>query len=219
MIKEDLDKVFISVIKPEFIFFKIEGKMFGINPVAFEEKLLGVAPEALDSVDVTGALGEVFLMIDRKVFSEALEVAVAGKFIGVEDGTLHGIGLDFAHKGFLGAVGHDHRTNPAVALQEPEYRHFTSRTASAPPLAATTKIRLIDFDLAEQFTAFSFGQIGKHLSESTECRIGRWIGYSDTLGCMIGTGLEHKRTQQRPLPLLLCIAPLSAASRALPLAA
>ena len=187
--------------------------------MAFEEKLLCEAPESFDSVDMAGALGKVFLMIDREVLSEALKVAVTGKLIGVEDSALDGIGLDFAHKRFLGAVGHDDRTDSAVAFQQPEYRHFTSCTASAFSFAATTKIGLIDLDLAEQLAAFRFGQIGKHLPESAERRIGRWIGYSDALGCMIGTGLEHKRTQQCPLLLLLLITPFTAASRALPLAA
>ena len=219
VIKKDLSEVLISVIKSEFIFFKIEREVFGINTVALEEKLFCEAPKALDAVDMAGAVGEVFLVIDREVLSEALKITVAGEFVGVKDGTLDGVGLDFAHEGFFGAVGHDHRADPAVAFQQPEHRHFTCRTASTPSLAMAAKVGLIDFDLAKQLATLRLGQIRENLAVSPERCIGRRIGHSDVFGRMVCTGLEHKRPQQRPLPLLLRIAPLPPTSRTLPLAA
>ena len=104
------------MIISELVFFQVQREVFGVYPMAFGEHLLGEAPEALDAVDVGATVGEHLPMVDRKVFSKAVQVVVAHKVICVEDRSLDGMLPDLAHQGLLRTVGDGEGANPPFSL-------------------------------------------------------------------------------------------------------
>ena len=54
----------------------------------------------------------------------------------------------------------------ALSLQEPEHRHFVSRTASALAFAVTAEVALVDLDLArQQLVRLSRQGVENHLTQ------------------------------------------------------
>jgi hypothetical protein len=65
------------MIPTPFRFFEMKEEEFGTNATQLDEAKLGIAPKALDSIDVVLAAGElVFMMVNAPVLVTAQEQAV-----------------------------------------------------------------------------------------------------------------------------------------------
>ena len=114
---------------------------------------LGQPPEALDAVDVNGALGELVAgMIDAEVaVAEVDQAIVAALAVGVDDGARIHPAADDALQGWLRAVGNDLGIDLALALDDAEDDALAVGAASAPPLDPTgAEEAFIDLDDPEQ---------------------------------------------------------------------
>src|SRR5258707_5836700 len=89
----------------------------------------------------------------------ALERLISAKGIGVIHRALARTGLDMAHQ-LLGRHAFDDLgVDPSVALQEPENNGFPACTPAPNALMSTTKVGLVQFDLAFEPTALQLRQV------------------------------------------------------------
>ena len=123
------------------------------TPLNFASRTLASPPEALDAVDVDGAICELVLgMIDAEVaVTEIDQAVVATPAIGVDDGTGVHPAADDALQGRPRAVRHDLGVDLALAFEDAEDDGLAVGAAPAFALdPACPEEAFIDFDDTEQ---------------------------------------------------------------------
>lgn len=112
-----------------------------------DESFLGVAPEALEAVDINLAPGESLAVIDLEVpVTAAHQGIIASEFIRVNDrSALHGFDREI-HQGFSRHILDDFDLHPSVPLQEAKDGDFAPCTPTPSALASSPEIGLIQFD-------------------------------------------------------------------------
>lgn len=108
----------MAVIIAELILREIKGEVLPVHAMADAVQPLSIAPEALDAIDGGRTFHEYLLMIDRFMFTELLQVVVAGELIRVKDTSLDRSGRDSGHQRLFLAVGSCDGINSACSLQD-----------------------------------------------------------------------------------------------------
>ena len=78
----------MTVIEPEFSLFEVQVKRMARHPIELDQPALGIAPKALDAVDMHRAASKlVFAMIDTQVFVKAHvdQAVIAAPTVGAND--------------------------------------------------------------------------------------------------------------------------------------
>lgn len=129
--------------------------------------MFGIAPKTLNTIDVVFGLivYKSFGVIHHQMFTVSLQRLISTKRIGVIDRSLAGMRLDMSHERFCRDRLINLGINPSIPLQQAEYDAFSSRTTTALPLADSTKVRLVQFDLAGQLSALQLGNMEQRLAQ------------------------------------------------------
>ena len=116
-----------------------------------DEPLLGVAPKALQAVDINLTHGELLLMVKLQMpVSTPHQGVIAFKFVGINNGppsnrfdgqAQQRLGLDVLYNLHL---------NHTISLQNAEYWHFIESTPSSLPFPSSPKVGLIHLHLAAE---------------------------------------------------------------------
>ena len=142
------------MIKAPLALFQVQVKSRRWHAIELLQAPPGIAPEALDAVDVTVVISKlVRAMIDSQVFSIAdiNKSVVAAPAVTVNDGVCQDATANNGLQGSLFAVRHDLRVDLALSLEEAEDDGLAPGTATA--LAAhamRAEVRFIHFN----FTVF-----------------------------------------------------------------
>src|SRR5471030_563832 len=137
----------MPVIPAPFGFFEMEEEELGSDATQLDEAKLGVAPEALDAVDVVLATGElVFMVMNAPVFVTAQKQAVITEpSVGIDRGFGKHLSLDDRLQLCPGAVFHHAREDPSAAFEKPNDGRLAARSASPPtPHPPGAKIGFVD---------------------------------------------------------------------------
>ena len=141
----------MPVIPAPFGFFEMEEEELWSDAAQFDEAKLGVAPKALNAVDVIFATGElVFMMMNAAVFVTAKEQAVITEpSVGIDRGFGKNLSLDDRLQLCPGAVFHHAGEDLPAAFEQPDHRRLATRPASPPaPHAPGAKVGFVDLDFA-----------------------------------------------------------------------
>lgn len=113
----------------------------------FDEPFFGIAPEALETVDINPAPSKSLAVIDLEVpVTAAHQGIIATEFIGVNNrSSLHGLDRKI-HQGLGRHVLDDFDLHPSLPLQEAKDRDFASCAPTPSALASSPEIGLIQFD-------------------------------------------------------------------------
>ena len=183
-------QVIVPVVEPPLALFEVQAESRRRHTVELLETTLGIAPEALDAVDVALLIGKlVRAMMDSEVLgvTDINQAIVAAPAVRVDDG----VGRDATannglQRGFF-AVRHDLRVDLAVALQEAEDDSLMACTATA--LAAhamRAEVRLVNFHLAAPERRLAFTLFGDTLTEFAKDRDNRTMRDARQLCCISG---------------------------------
>lgn len=149
----------------------------------FVQFSLGIAPEALQAVDVHTASGEALAMIDLQVaVSTEGQCIVSAELVGIDERSA----LDHAHglveQRLAGDIGDDCNRHLALSLQNAEDGYFAGCAPSASPLAPTSEIGLVELDLRVQYLGLLLGEDG--LPDQRKDPQGRRVTYP-RVGCRL----------------------------------
>src|SRR2546428_201402 len=122
------------MIPAPFRFLEMEKEELRTNATQLDETKLGVAPKALDPVDVILAAGElVFVVVNAPMFVTAQEQAiVAEPAVGIDGRLGKHLSLDNRLQFCPGAVFHHAGKDLAAAFEQPDHRRLASGSASTP---------------------------------------------------------------------------------------
>ena len=121
------------MIPAPFGFLEVEKEELLANAAQLDEAKLGVAPEALDPVDVIFSAGEFILMVmNAMVFVTAQHEAVVSlPAIGIDGGLGQHPALDDRLQLCLGSVLHHAGEDLAAAFEKPNDGRLAAGSASA----------------------------------------------------------------------------------------
>lgn len=140
------------MVVTELHLVQVQGESVRAHPVVFEELSLGIAPEALEAVDVHSPAAEPSGVIDSQVAIAVEGERIVGvEFVGVHEGApldqLHG----FVHERVSGDIWNHRNQDLALPLQDAEHRNLPRGSATTPTLPSPAKVGLIGFHfLSEQ---------------------------------------------------------------------
>ena len=124
-------------------------------PLIFYQPVLGVAPEALDAVDVVARvapLDELVLPVAHPVMvlvAPVDQAVVGGEAVGVHGRVLGHLSLDCLHQRPAGDVRDDLRVDLSAAFEQAEDDHLAPRPAAPDaPHAPRAEVALVGLDLA-----------------------------------------------------------------------
>ena len=144
-------QVIASLIEPILALFQVQVELLRGDAVELMQPRLGVAPEALDAVDVMCAAHElVSAMVDPEVFRAADidQAVVAPPPVLVDDGFEGDAPADNGLQSSLFSVGHDLRIDLALTLEQAEDTGLAGGPAAALAAHASgAEVGLINFDL------------------------------------------------------------------------
>jgi len=139
------------MIETPFTFFEVKKEEFLADSAQFSKAKLRIAPKALNAIDVVLAPGKlVFVMVDASVFVAAKkQTVVAEPAIGVNRCLGKHLAFDNRLQLCSGAVFDHAGEDLAAALQKPDHRVFSRRSATSfSPHPPRTKVGFINIDLA-----------------------------------------------------------------------
>lgn len=189
------------MVEAEFSFLEVEVKRSLRHAIEFGEPALGVAPEALDTVDMPLPASEfICAVIDSEMLVETNihQAIVPSPPIGVDDRMRIDMTADNRLQGGLGAVGYDLGVDLAVALEKTEYDGLAVGAATAfAPDTASTEVGLIHLDstLERRFLLTGLGDPLPYLEKN---RIHRAQGNIRQCGGIGGRKIHGKKSDQLP---------------------
>ncbi len=139
------------MIPTPFRFFKMKKEEFLANTTQFKEAKLGVAPKALDPVDMVFAAGElVFVVMNAPVFVATQEQAVVAEpAVGIDGGFGKHLSFDDRLQLCPGAVFHHPSEDFAATFEQSNDGRFTTGSAAAATShPARTKIGFVDLNFS-----------------------------------------------------------------------
>lgn len=142
----------MPTIEAPLALFQVQMEGHDGHAVELLEPPLGIAPEALDAVDVTLVVSELVVAVaDSEVLrvADIDEAVVTSPAVAMDDGvSRHPAAGNSLQSGLL-AVRHDLGVDASLALEESEDDSLTPRASAAPAAhAARSEVGLIHFDLA-----------------------------------------------------------------------
>ena len=141
----------MTVVEAKFGFFQMEQELVAADAIELLHPAFSEGPEALDTVDVVGASGELTVgVIDPKMFRvpDIDEAAVTAPRVRVDDGVQCDAAPYNGLQSAFAAIGDDLRVDAPVAFEDPEHDGFPAGPATAfawdssPP-----EVGLVDLDL------------------------------------------------------------------------
>lgn len=109
----------------------------GHTPIRIQP-VLGIAPEALDAMDMVAPHGLAFLLADHHMLTPQFQSGVSLPLVGVVQRALAGMGLDVAHHLRPAMGGDRHRLDLTVTFDDAKHDYFTGRTPA--PFAVQARI-------------------------------------------------------------------------------
>ena len=117
----------------------------------FDQSLLGKTPKSFEAVNIHLARREALPMIDTKMtIATEHKGIIAPELIGINDRAATDRFDRHAEQGLSCNVFDDFDLDRPVSLQNAENRHFSGCPTAALPLATTTKIALVQFNLTPE---------------------------------------------------------------------
>ena len=189
------------MVEAEFGFFEVEVKRLLGHAVEFGEPAFGVAPEALDTVDMPLPTSEfICAVIDSKMFVETdvHQAVIPSPPIGVDDRMRIDMTANNRLQGGLGTVGHDLGVDLAVALKKAEYDGLAVGAATALTTdAASTEVGFVHLDGTIE-RRFLFTKLGDPLPYLEKNSINRTQGNIRQCRGIGGRKIHSKKTDQLP---------------------
>jgi hypothetical protein len=143
----------VAMVEAELALFEVEEEGVRVGAAESRQAALGVAPEALDAIDVIAghaSAGELVAgMIDTQMLlvSKIDKPVVAAPAVGADDAVQGDFATNRRGKHGFRAVGHDLGVDLAVPLEDAEDRRLASRAPPGLALdAAWPEVTLIDLD-------------------------------------------------------------------------
>ena len=192
----------MSVIIPELLLLEVEGEASWGDAMVFDQSLLGVAPESLQSVDVYTPLGKLFSVIDSQMPVAAEHKGVVDlKAVGVDDTASPHLFDGQIHDRLSSDIGHDLYPDAAISLQDTEDGDFFARPS--PPhafLASRAEVGFVEFHFAPQkdISILGVGQDG--YPDRVDRLIGRVVGQPRLLSDLTSRYLQLEQFDN-PEPL------------------
>ncbi len=151
-------------------FFEVEEEELRADSPELDETEFGVTPKAFDAVDMILSTRKlIVVMVDAAVFVASQHQAVVPEpAVGIDRGCGKHLSFDDRLQLCTGTVFHHFGKDPTAALEQPDHRRLSRRSASAPPPHAPgAKIRLINLHLAGKRPGFLDGQFQCPRSQQT----------------------------------------------------
>ena len=120
-------------------FAQVEMEVFAGHAAVWIQPVLGVAPEALDAVDVIAADRPSLLLADDHMVASQLQRGVGLPLVGVVQRAFAGVRIDLLHDRLAVIAGDGHGLDLAVALDDPEHDDLAQGTPAARAVACATK--------------------------------------------------------------------------------
>ena len=158
--REDIS---IPVIIPKLELLEIQRELRMGYAMMFHKALLGIAPEALQPVDVNPTPGEVCAVIDPQVsIATEHQGVIDPEAVGVYDAAPTDLFDREAEHRLCLDVGDHLDGDPSLPLQDTENRDFSCCTATSFALPSPSKVSLVEFDFAseEHISIRGMGQDG-----------------------------------------------------------
>lgn len=172
VLRDQRKEVRLAMIVSELQFFEVKRKPLRGDPMVFHDALLGVAPEALQPVDIHPATREVFPVVHTKVSVAAKhERVVALIFVRVDDASPANFLDRESQDIFCPGAGEHFHEDSSLPLQNAENRDFAGGTPSPFPFSLPSKIRFVHFD----FAAKGYVAIGGMSQNGGTDRVDRFI--------------------------------------------
>lgn len=146
--------------------FEVHREMVARHTAVVVEHMFGVAPEALNAVDVIApSTHKGSLMVNDVMLAVASERLVTAEGIGVVDRALAGMGLDMAHQLLGGEMGDDPGIHASFPFQQAKNDTFTRSAAAAFAFSPPAEVGLVEFNLALEFAALELGDVEQRFAQ------------------------------------------------------
>ena len=166
--------------------------------VELHQPALGVAPKALNAVDMNAAPGEfVVAVVDPQVLVKPHidQAVVAAPAVGVNHAGDVGLAPDDGLKNGFGGIGHDLGVHIVAALEQAKDHRFVARpTAPKTAHPARPEVRLIGFELALQ-RRHLLAVLGKAAAHTQINGVDRAHRDTAELGAIAGRQVHRKVAQ------------------------
>src|SRR5438094_3765895 len=149
-------------------FFEMKEEELMSDSTKLNETKFGIAPKALDAVDVIFPTGEfVVVMVNAPVLVATQHQAIIPEpAIGIDRGFGKHLSLDDRLQFCPGTVFHHAGKDFAAALEQPDHRRFPGSAASSPASHASgSEVRFIDLHLASERLRFLDRQLQRPCSQ------------------------------------------------------
>ena len=197
--REDIS---IPVIISKLQLLEVERELLMGYAMMFHKTLLGIAPEALQPVDVHPATGEVRAVIDPQVPIAAEHQGVIDpEAVGVYDTAAAHL-LDGQPQDGLGAHVWDRLdTDPSLPLQDTENRNFSGGAPTSLAFASASEVSFIEFDFASQEHISIAGMCQDRRPNGIDSLQGGVVGQAHLLGALAGREFQFEEFDD-PQPLV-----------------
>lgn len=167
----------------------------------FDQSLLGETPKSFEAINIHFARREALPVIDAKMtIATEHKGIIAPELVGVHNRSATDRFDSHAKQGLSRNVWNDFDLDRPISLQNAENRHFSGCPTAALPLAPTTKIAFVQFDLtSEEQVGILTG--GDRDSDDRDCLQDRRITQAHLLCNLPGRDFEFKELND-PQPLL-----------------
>lgn len=165
------------------------------------ELVFGIAPEALDAVDVVvSPVSQGLAVVDPVVFAKLFEGIVAFKGVGVEDAAFPGFAPDDLHE-VRRREGRDHPgVHLAAALQKTQNDAFPGGAPAFLAFAPAAKVGIVNFYLSREPFAFQFTLVVEALPDLLVDRGDGVVGKRQLPGKLESRALVNKTQDHPQLP-------------------
>jgi hypothetical protein len=190
------------MIIPELHFFQVKREPFLGDAMELDEPLFGVAPEALNAVDVDLAVAKMFTVvkIDMPVATEHKGI-IAFEFVRVNNAPAPNHLDGQVKQGFGFDVLNSLHMDTAVSLEDAEYWNLIKGPASTFPLALASKVGLVQFDCPVH-PLRGFNAMPNCLPNDLDGFESRGITQTDLLSDLASRDLQFKELDD-PQPFLM----------------
>lgn len=193
------------MVEAELALFEVEQEGVRVHPAEPRQPALGVAPEALDAVDVVAgdpsAAELVGPVIDPQVLLAAHvhQAVVARPAVGADDAVEADFAPNRRQKHCFRAVGHHLGVDLVAAFVDAEDGRLPARAPAGFALdAAWTEVAFVDLDGAAE-GPFELARLGHALSQAGQEPVGRVAVEScelgDLYGCEIGRHMPQEASK------------------------
>jgi len=189
------------MVEAEFSFFKVEIKGLFRDAVELCQPSFCVAPEALDTVDMSFSTGKLIsAMIDSKMLVEADidQAIVPTPAIRMDDRGGIDVAPDNALERSFGAIGNDLGIDLSLPFQQTKHNGFAvSTTPSFASYPMRPKVGFVHFDCALKRRGQLTG-LGNPMSNLQKDRVRRTQRNSRQFCCIRGRKIHGKTADQLP---------------------